>query len=181
MVKRWNLVICVIILTFLISIISVSNIGQAADQHLILHEVHDSIEISSNIEFTSENGVRSGSGTESDPYIISNWTITYDGISLTTTGIHIASTTAYCIIQDCIISEFRHDSFDSPGIRLNNAQNIIIQNCTVFENDLGILLDETHQDVVTNCTLYNNGNVLGEGGGGETTSILISVITFLKN
>ena len=43
------------------------------------------IEISSNSEFNSSNGVVSGSGTDLDPYIIEGWNITTsssDGINI---------------------------------------------------------------------------------------------------
>ena len=39
---------------------------------------HDPIIINGNDDFTPENGVTGGSGTENDPYIISDWIIKPD-------------------------------------------------------------------------------------------------------
>lgn len=58
-------------------------------------ERRGSITIGSNDEFSAENGVRSGSGTAADPYVISGWELP----SLT-----IHDTDAYVVIRDNVIS-----------------------------------------------------------------------------
>jgi len=44
-----------------------------AEEHIIEGTPHAPIRINSNSDFTAENGVTGGNGTESDPYIISNY------------------------------------------------------------------------------------------------------------
>ena len=61
---------------------------------------HSPIMIEQDSEFTSANGVTYGTGTEGDPYIISNWRI--DG-STTDYGISISNTSSHFIIQNCTI------------------------------------------------------------------------------
>src|SRR5207244_359194 len=67
-------------------------------------QAHGPIYIGSNAGFTSANGVRSGTGTVADPYIISDWFI--DGNLYTTTQamLWIESTNAYVVVQNVRIS-----------------------------------------------------------------------------
>jgi hypothetical protein len=55
---------------------------------------HDPILIVGDVDFTQENGVTSGSGTESNPYIIENYRIESDGY-----GISLTDTSAIFIIR----------------------------------------------------------------------------------
>ncbi|MFL0808842.1 MAG: hypothetical protein K6L76_00370 [Agarilytica sp.] len=55
----------------------------------------DPIVISSDSEFTSANGVTGGSGTSSDPYIISGWDVTTGATCIT-----ISNTTSYFVVSD---------------------------------------------------------------------------------
>ena len=76
--------------------------------------VHSPILINGNEGFTSNNGVRQGSGTKEDPYIISNWKI----YPLTKAGMNIRNTDAYFIIENCSIIGKSQDfspSQYSPG------------------------------------------------------------------
>ena len=110
--------------------------------------IHDSIEISGDSDFTAPNGVSSGSGTEGDPYIIEGWEI--DG-TITGYGIKIDSTTKYCTIQNCELY-----GGTGAGIYLDDATNITINVCELYDNDIGIYLEQTHDNLITNCTSYEN-------------------------
>lgn len=59
-------------------------------------ESHAPIYIASDSDFTTDNGVTGGSGSEADPYIISGWEIYGDEYA----GIDIEGTTAYFEIRD---------------------------------------------------------------------------------
>ncbi|MBU3902481.1 MAG: right-handed parallel beta-helix repeat-containing protein, partial [Candidatus Thermoplasmatota archaeon] len=61
--------------------------------------VHEPIHIYGNDDFTEENGVVNGSGTESDPYIIEGWDI--DASQGSNAGIEIRNTNVYFIIRNC--------------------------------------------------------------------------------
>ena len=61
--------------------------------------IFNPIYINGNSQFTTTNGVVSGTGIATDPYVIENWSINA-GSSI---GIHIRFTTAYFIIRNCDI------------------------------------------------------------------------------
>jgi len=65
-------------------------------------------------QFTFENGVSGGSGTESDPFIIEGKRI----LSYDTVAIYIANTTKHCIIRNNYIELGKLSSIMSNNIRL---------------------------------------------------------------
>ena len=67
-------------------------------------QAHGPIYIGSNADFTSANGVRSGTGTIADPYIISNWFIDGNLYSTTQVMFWIESTNAYAVVQNVRIA-----------------------------------------------------------------------------
>jgi|GEM_PF-1499521 len=115
---------------------------------------HSPILISGNSDFTEENGVSSGDGTESNPYMIENWDIN----SSVGNGIYIQCTTAYFWIRNCSL----HDGVScNPeqwyhGILLYDAPNGMIDNCTVTNNNHGIVLDHSPNSRLINNTAHNN-------------------------
>ena len=58
------------------------------------------IYIGSNAAFTAANGVRSGTGTAADPYVISDWYIDGNLYTGTQALIHVESTDAYLVIEN---------------------------------------------------------------------------------
>jgi parallel beta-helix repeat protein len=80
------------------------------------------IYISGDGQFSSANGVTSGTGTEIDPFIIEGWNITTFGVA-----VDIKATNQYFIIRNCWIH-----SYDNFGIKLGNA----CQNGTIANNSL---------------------------------------------
>src|SRR5438552_3843738 len=67
-------------------------------------QAHGPIYIGSNADFTSANGVRSGTGTIADPYIISNWFIDGNLYSTNQVMLWIESTNAYAVVQNVRIA-----------------------------------------------------------------------------
>lgn len=65
-----------------------------------LPNVRGSILIASDAEFTAENGVVAGSGTEADPYLIAGHTI----LHTEPYGIRLTGTTAHVVIQDVVVA-----------------------------------------------------------------------------
>ncbi|MDI6856670.1 MAG: right-handed parallel beta-helix repeat-containing protein, partial [Candidatus Thermoplasmatota archaeon] len=110
---------------------------------------HAPIYIDGNDDFiVGQNGVVSGSGTESDPYIIENWDID----ASTAYGIIIEDTDVYFIIRNCVI----HDGKSNYGIYFYSVQNGKIDNMTSYNNHAGILLYSSSNNQITNCAVYNN-------------------------
>lgn len=123
------------------------------------------IAIRSDSDFTSANGVVSGNGTEANPYIISNWSISGAGVAL-----NIYGTTNYFVVRDMSIksnnqattvvieqvdkgildniSLLGHDVW-SLTFKVIDSSNLTISNMTgtdkcsiIIENSVGILLED---------------------------------------
>jgi parallel beta-helix repeat protein len=99
---------------------------------------HSPIVIRRDAAFTPENGVRSGSGTPEDPYIIEGWAIDAAGGDL---GIALFSTNAYVVIRNCAVQ-----SAQQVGIRLDQAEHVTIENCRVSRSKRGFQITDS-QDV----------------------------------
>ena len=85
---------------------------------------HDPINIQRNSDFTEENGVTGGSGTEEDPFIIEGWEINGSGY-----GIRIFYTTSYFIVRNCRLTgtyaiDFREIKFGAISTVITNGRNI---------------------------------------------------------
>ncbi len=100
---------------------------------------HNAIVIEGNANFTTANGVRSGSGSESDPYIISGWDINPNG---PVTCIQISNTTAYFTIEGCVIHHTKkvsqnptHEEYSHlSGIKFFHVNNGKIVSNSFYDN-----------------------------------------------
>jgi len=113
---------------------------------------HPPIHIDGNDDFTLENGVTGGNGTENDPHIIEDWIIVDDGSA--SRGIFINNTDAYFVIWNCSVGYFS-EMYDI-GIRFNNVENGGIEDTRVYGNDDGIRVDKSTNINFNNCTCYEN-------------------------
>jgi parallel beta-helix repeat protein len=104
--------------------------------------------IDGNAGFTPANGVTSGSGTESSPYIIEGWDINASSAN----GIEIRNTTAYFAIRNCRV----HDA-GNRGIWLFNVKNSEIENNLLENNSSSIYLDYySDNNLVSNNIVGNS-------------------------
>ncbi|MEM3396400.1 MAG: NosD domain-containing protein [Thermoplasmata archaeon] len=116
---------------------------------------HAPIQISSDADFTSANGVTGGSGTMSDPYIIEGWDIDAAGGSY---GIWIRDTSAYFVIRNCNITS-ANNSANPPygaGIELRNATHGLLENNTITNCQYGIYLDLADNNTIQYNDVSNN-------------------------
>ena len=110
---------------------------------------HIPIWILGNSGFTVDNGVVSGTGTRSDPFIIEDWDITV-GYSVffiqgASAGILVENTTASFIIR----SVYVHDGPDSSAnIVLKNVTNGSVDSVSVSNGNIGVLLWMTRDSSV---------------------------------
>ena len=125
-----------------------------------LNQSHSPILIDGTGGFTEQNGVISGNGTASDPYIIEGWVI----YSPEENAIDVRDTDAYFTIRNSIVSS------DNPGhptgcgldnivacqkgIFLFNVSNCMIKNVEVSNNELGIVVDRS-KNILIEGTIAN--------------------------
>ncbi len=103
--------------------------------------------------FTSGDVVRSGSGTATDPFIISDWNITIN--DSTSAGIHIQNTHSFFIIRNVLIHRTGF-IVNSQGIYLDNVQNGEIQNVNISNFYDGVWLSLGSATLVTTSNIWNN-------------------------
>lgn len=98
-------------------------------------ESHDPIYIWGDSDFEdgiSISGVRSGSGVEGDPYIISDWEIVIVTEVVDEHGIVIRDTDKHFVIRNVTVSQTGyHATRNYDGIQLWNANNGTVENCTL--------------------------------------------------
>ncbi|MHA2029186.1 MAG: right-handed parallel beta-helix repeat-containing protein [Candidatus Kariarchaeaceae archaeon] len=120
---------------------------------------HEPIRINSDSDFTSDNGIIGGSGTETDPYIIQGWNITTSGEWPGVNGIFIAGTTAYFVIRNCwIATGYTNGASSTSGIRLALIApgSAVIENNYFSNNYAGILLQRSSNNSIVNNTAIDN-------------------------
>jgi parallel beta-helix repeat protein len=116
-------------LTLFLLVFIVVTVGGAGEER----SPHDPISINSDDAFTTANGVVTGRGTLTDPYVIANWTIdAQDGV-----GIRIQSTFAHVLIRDCHVAG---DGRRSIGILLLDAAHVRVHMCTFADLKTGLFI-----------------------------------------
>ncbi len=110
------------------------------------------IVIRSDAEFTASNGVISGEGSETDPYVVANWNIvgTYSQPC-----IEIRDTSLFFIIKDCVISNGENNG----GIRLITLQNGVLMNNIVYDSQYGIACDQVNNVNISDNHCYNSTDI----------------------
>jgi len=110
---------------------------------------HAPITISGDSGFTPANGVVSGSGTAVDPYIIEEYTI-----SVTSdTGVNIQDTGKHYVLRN--ITVLGGGSRSNAGVYLWNSTNGILRGIVVDATSWGIRVEDSNALVVDNCTVSN--------------------------
>jgi len=114
---------------------------------------HAPIYIDSNDDFViGENGVVSGDGTESNPYIIEGWDIS----ASTAKGIEIKNTDVYFIIRNCKI----HNNSDG-GIYFYMVKYSTVSSNCISDNLYGVFLDSCNDNLFDSNVI--TGSVNGDG------------------
>lgn len=109
------------------------------------YEVRAPVYIVGDSEFTTANGVVSGSGTQWDPYVISGWDLEDFAAAL-----EIKDTDAHFIVSDC----YMHDS--TYAILLSNARNGTVIGCNVSANYHGLYVDSCGNITISDNHLSMN-------------------------
>lgn len=93
------------------------------------------------------NGVRSGNGTPSDPYIISDWEI----VNYSGDGISIQGTTVHFVIRNVHVNSTSEGGWLDAGIRFVGVANGSVEDSVVNETWSGIIVHDSE-----NVTLDGN-------------------------
>lgn len=136
--KRSALFLCPLV--FVLSLVSLVSATDRVD--------HAVISISSDYEFTVENGVCSGSGTFEDPYIIEGWAI---DAGESRQGIRIHGTSRPFVIRNVSIS-----GASAAAISLSYVRNANIEECPIEANGTGVSLSFSTFVRIVGCTLEKN-------------------------
>jgi parallel beta-helix repeat protein len=96
--------------------------------------------------------VVSGSGSESNPYIIENWTIDASN----DTGIWIENTDVYFIIRNCYIFNGTNGSSQYYGAYFYNITNGTIEDNRIANNSYGILFYNSNNNKIVNNTIKDH-------------------------
>ncbi len=109
------------------------------------YTAHDVIRINGDGDFDSAHGVVGGSGTQSDPYIISGWEIDaqHNG-----DAISIGNVSVYFIVEN---THLFNTSSDGASLKIYNTTHGIVRNNNCSNNSYGIYLHNA-----SGITLYNN-------------------------
>ena len=103
----------------------------------------------------TENDWCTGNGTWDNPYIIENVTLNCEGIY---GGIRIIDSTGFFIIRNCTIYNTAYIYGDGAygGIRLDNVENGVLSNNTLYDCDTGIRVYLSTNITIINNTIFNN-------------------------
>jgi len=118
------------------------------------------ISILGNAEFTADNGVVAGSGTESDPYLIAGWEISAGEAKH---AVKIENVTAHFVLRGLILQGAW--ASDGAAIRIAFSSGGRLEQCAISNTVHGIEIVSSQGMTVTGCVLYVSGTglrVLGE-------------------
>jgi len=150
------------VMLFIVSAASLPAVSAAATPH-------DPIAISGNAGFTLGNGVVSGTGSSSDPYIIEGWSISNDTVYC----ISISDTDAYFIIRYCELNCY---ATSMRAIYLDNVTNGRIEGNAITSGgasvtDYGIYLDSSGSNTISNNSISSTDyGIYLDSSGSNTIS-----------
>ena len=104
------------------------------------------IHIDGNASYTTANGVRSGTGTKQDPYIISDWLIDMTNFPNVTAGVWIEHASKYAIVRNVQITNIQGSgnffgvllgTSTYPPVKTNWAENITVTHILINRQSRG--------------------------------------------
>jgi parallel beta-helix repeat protein len=117
---------------------------------------HSPIYINGNTGFLGPNastGISWGSGTSTDPYIISGWDIDAHNGEY---AISVSNSDAYAVIRDCILCNASENTIPyGNGLTLENVRNMVVENNNISMCYTAIFMDFCNQNVIRNNTLHD--------------------------
>jgi hypothetical protein len=123
----------------------VGNYGWATASFFVAGEVHAPIQISSDSDFTFENGVVAGDGSSGNPYVIAGWDVS----SISITNVY----SWYMVYNDYVSGS------DGNGITIYtpNSEPIVAFLYAVHNNGYGVYINGSYASVCYYVTAGDNG------------------------
>jgi parallel beta-helix repeat protein len=145
--RRERLILCTILVVLVVIVASFSAILLSVERPTYI--IHAPIYIRGDANFTASNGVTSGRGTASDPYIIQGWEIETSG----TNGIIIFNTSAHFVITNVFLRGYELNAH-YQSVVIDHATNGTITNCTLLDSIRGISVSDSSDITIrdNNCT-----------------------------
>lgn len=148
-------------------------------QIITAQTISDPMSITHNDEFESLGFP--GSGTPGDPYRIENLHFILNETLWTRTAINIQGTNKSFEISNCVFEGFVEDFGDwtdvaGEGIKLIEAQNGEISNCSFDTLRHGVNFEGSENMVVKDCSFSSNYSVLAYGADGMVTEYAGSAV-----
>ena len=194
MVLGIGILVILLVSSFAVGVGS-GNVNGSENKNVKGYTPHGVIRINSDTDFDSSHGVVGGSGTQSNPYIISGWDIdAHHGGD----AIYIGNTTMYFVVENCYLHNTSSVSYpysEGDGIMLYNTTNgkVVGNNITkneqagiyvyssfsnniagnnVSNNDYGIYIDLASSNVIktNNLTSNNYQGILSHLSSNNTIS-----------
>lgn len=140
------------------------------------YETHDPISVTGDADLAddraaapvlpseSDDGVRSGSGTDDDPYVIARWRIPFDPGD--NPAIRIQSTTAHLVIRDIVFVP-DEPSISGLNVYILGAENVTIRDLTLpgaqgseYHPQVMVLDEGVERATVRNVTVEGDGTIV---------------------
>ena len=121
------------------------------------------ISILGDTDFTTENGVVGGTGTQDDPYVVAGWEIVVPSGEYY--GVRIENVTAQFALRGLIIQNATE--MGGAGIRIGFATGGTIEGCSISNSLHGIDIVSSTDISMENCILYVSGRGLRVVGESE--------------
>lgn len=135
------------------------------------YERHAPIRIEGNDGFhASGSGVRGGSGTPADPFLISRWRIDVDSSSAA--AIEITQTDRHVHVKDC---KAKVSKGQGDAVVLRGVSNVTVDACHLTHG--GIVVKDSHKNRLLNTTIIQGGGIEGQ----NVTDLLVANNTVISS
>jgi parallel beta-helix repeat protein len=154
--RRWTTVVVLVLvaLSVIVGFLAYRTPSHVQTETRYPAEYHSPFSISSEVDFTKPNAgsgcecVRSGSGTEADPFLISDWIVN----STDTDGVVIFGTKAHFLI---VRVELR-SSDQNRGLYVSDAENGVIEDSQITGWWFGVFIFHSNNFRLINNTIQRN-------------------------
>lgn len=74
-----------------------------------------------------------------------------------------------CVIENFELFGAKNQSHNAAGVRINQANNVVIRNCSIHDNDMGIMsngdgsLERGQHQLIEYCEIFRNGTTADPG------------------